>query len=111
MGNTIKELKAIYKAVNSWIKDYNRIDYLSVEDIIQLKEKLEKLPLISDPYIDTLNKGSIMYCICQDKEFGNMISCDYCKRWFHLQCFDLAEEKTDLFICPECLVYYIIIIR
>jgi len=41
--------------------------------------------------------------------FGDMVQCDDCERWFHLQCVRLSEPPTEVkSICSSCmwLLYY-----
>lgn len=108
MTEYTKQLKPFTKPIHTWIKDFTKIDKMPVEDVIKMKEKLFELPIKEDDYIEILNKQSIVYCICKDKENGEMIGCDICRKWFHDYCFDLENKiQPEVFICPNCLVYII----
>ena len=51
------------------------------------------------------------YCRTRVPEDGNSISCDYCRKWCHLQCTDLSESQFEIFskdksfewACSKCV--------
>ena len=47
-----------------------------------------------------------LHCYCQYGEYGIMIGCEKCERWFHIPCLGFTEpeiENIDCFYCNECL--------
>jgi len=43
------------------------------------------------------------YCICKNKEKGNMIMCDKCQNWYHFKCIELDENSNpNEFFCKAC---------
>lgn len=111
MTEFTKPLKLYQKLIHNWIKDFAKIDKMPVEEVITMKERLLELPIKEDIYIEILNKQSVVYCICKEKENGEMICCDICKKWYHDYCFDIDNKsQPEVFFCPNCLVYIIIII-
>lgn len=111
MTEFTKPLKLYQKLIHNWLKDFAKIDKLPVEEVITIKERLLELPIKEDDYIEILNKQSVVYCICKEKENGEMICCDICKKWYHDYCFDLDNKpQPEMFFCPNCLVYIFVFI-
>ncbi|KAI1101550.1 hypothetical protein F4804DRAFT_295751 [Jackrogersella minutella] len=53
---------------------------------------------------DKLGDGK-QYCLCRQKESGNMIACDNgaCPyEWFHWKCVGLKLKPRGKWLCPEC---------
>ncbi|WVQ96473.1 hypothetical protein IAU59_003578 [Kwoniella sp. CBS 9459] len=47
-----------------------------------------------------------IYCICQQKSYGEMIGCDNEKceyEWFHVKCVDITGPAPDTWFCPDCV--------
>ncbi|WVF68957.1 hypothetical protein IAT40_003731 [Kwoniella sp. CBS 6097] len=47
-----------------------------------------------------------IYCICQQKSYGEMIGCDNEKceyEWFHVKCVDMSGPLPDTWFCPDCV--------
>ena len=46
----------------------------------------------------------LVYCICRLPDDGReMVGCDVCHEWFHLDCLGLTEApKTDIWYCSQC---------
>ena len=50
-------------------------------------------------------------CRARVPEDGNSISCDYCRKWYHLECTDLTKTQFDIFskdksfewVCNKCV--------
>jgi len=54
--------------------------------------------------------GTGEFCICANRNFddNNDIFCEYCNRWFHLECLGIDHEP-DLYICDKCGISQIMI--
>ena len=52
-------------------------------------------------------RGSI-YCSClMPITYGDMVQCDDCKKWFHLQCVGVVElAAEDNWRCCSCMLFY-----
>ncbi|KAE8740734.1 hypothetical protein FOCC_FOCC013754, partial [Frankliniella occidentalis] len=51
------------------------------------------------------NEKRKLYCFCRRKEFGFMILCDKCYKWFHGKCCDVTKkqaEKLPFWYCIIC---------
>jgi hypothetical protein len=50
------------------------------------------------------NSDHELYCICDSKEFGDMLMCDQCLGWFHLHCIGISNKNKipDIFTCIGC---------
>ncbi|WWC70930.1 uncharacterized protein I206_104882 [Kwoniella pini CBS 10737] len=47
-----------------------------------------------------------LYCICQQKSYGEMIGCDNdrCQlEWFHVKCVNISGQLPDTWYCPDCV--------
>ena len=51
------------------------------------------------------------YCICNAGAYGEMIQCDNCDKWHHIQCVYLDEQKfntlsnsNEKWFCPPCFI-------
>ncbi|ODO09957.1 hypothetical protein I350_02180 [Cryptococcus amylolentus CBS 6273] len=50
-----------------------------------------------------------LYCICQQKSYGEMIGCDNDKcvyEWFHVKCVDINGPLPETWYCPDCVSRY-----
>ncbi|WVO18133.1 hypothetical protein L204_105835 [Cryptococcus depauperatus] len=50
-----------------------------------------------------------IYCICQQRSYGEMIGCDNdgCKfEWFHVKCVDISGPLPETWYCPDCVSKY-----
>lgn len=48
----------------------------------------------------------VLYCVCQQVSFGNMVACDNpdCQyEWFHYDCVGLKEPPKGTWYCPTCV--------
>ena len=36
--------------------------------------------------VDSLQAATLVYCFCRQPFHGNMIGCDQCDEWYHLNC-------------------------
>ncbi|KAG1471620.1 hypothetical protein G6F56_002019 [Rhizopus delemar] len=51
------------------------------------------------------NDDYVIKCICisPDEEFGDMVQCDKCLSWLHIDCLELEQKDLeDSFYCPPC---------
>ncbi|WWC62755.1 uncharacterized protein I303_105352 [Kwoniella dejecticola CBS 10117] len=47
-----------------------------------------------------------LYCICQQKSYGEMIGCDNdtCQyEWFHVKCVSISGQLPETWYCPDCV--------
>ncbi|GFZ45032.1 hypothetical protein JCM24511_02758 [Saitozyma sp. JCM 24511] len=47
-----------------------------------------------------------LYCLCQQKSYGEMIGCDNDKceyEWFHVKCVNISGALPDTWYCPDCV--------
>ncbi|OCF37201.1 hypothetical protein I317_00075 [Kwoniella heveanensis CBS 569] len=47
-----------------------------------------------------------IYCICQQKSYGEMIGCDNEKceyEWFHVKCVGISGATPETWYCPDCV--------
>jgi hypothetical protein len=46
-----------------------------------------------------------MFCVCRlPAQYGDMIACDVCDKWFHCVCVDIdITEVPKYWKCPDCL--------
>lgn len=50
-------------------------------------------------------EDEVLYCVCQEVSFGNMVACDNpdCQyEWFHYDCVGLTEPPSGTWYCPMC---------
>ncbi len=48
----------------------------------------------------------LIYCFCQQKEYGSMIQCDgpsFRYDWFHFDCVGLSQAPEGLWYCQDCI--------
>ena len=68
-------------------KTINKDDFKNLEDILPNNEE----------------DDTTIYCICKNKEEGNMIMCDKCQNWFHFKCIGMDENSNpNEFYCSAC---------
>jgi chromatin modification-related protein YNG2 len=51
------------------------------------------------------DEEEVLYCMCQEVSFGNMVACDNpdCQyEWFHYDCVGLTEPPNGTWYCPMC---------
>jgi hypothetical protein len=55
----------------------------------------------------SLEQGTQRYCFCRQAYHGQMIGCEECDDWFHLNCIGLTKiqaDKIDKYICLRCTI-------
>ena len=49
---------------------------------------------------------AVVFCLCKQTEYGEMVMCDTCHDWFHLPCVGLNRKSVKTlpeFHCPNCV--------
>ena len=70
------------------------------------KSRTKKRNLENSDYVEEngqIGEESEVFCTCKGQSYGQMISCDHCKKWFHFGCMGIEpgkEPKT--WFCPDC---------
>lgn len=57
--------------------------------------------------LDNTPLGTMKYCVCGDKAFGNMICCDNptCAiKWYHFNCVNLTSVPKTAWKCAKCII-------
>ena len=87
-NSEIKEEKFLNKKTKrNNQRTINKDDFKNFEDILPKNEE----------------DDNIIYCICKNKESGNMIMCDNCQNWFHFKCIGMDENSNpNEFYCKAC---------
>ncbi|GAB2224615.1 hypothetical protein Droror1_Dr00005377 [Drosera rotundifolia] len=75
---------------------------LELEQVFELIEAGEKLPIRFTKELKLLQDRSMLYCICR-KPYDQraMIACDKCDEWYHFDCINLVTVPK-VYICPAC---------
>ena len=46
-----------------------------------------------------------VYCTCRCPYTGEqMVACDNCKNWYHIECLEMLVKKTQKWYCKNCLL-------
>jgi len=48
----------------------------------------------SKPKLKIISTDKI-YCICRMTERENMLGCDFCSEWYHIECLDISPEQAE----------------
>ncbi|XP_057306787.1 uncharacterized protein LOC130644983 isoform X1 [Hydractinia symbiolongicarpus] len=53
--------------------------------------------------VATTSKIIKHYCICNPPLDGDMVGCDHCDRWYHIQCINLKKiPRSKVWYCKDC---------
>ena len=56
-------------------------------------------------FTSQITLDSKKYCICRQAYHSEMIGCDDCDEWYHLQCIGMSQlqaDRTDKYLCIRC---------
>ncbi|CAG8454005.1 12715_t:CDS:2 [Ambispora leptoticha] len=73
------------------------------------KSRCEMIKHCSDKFTrKRLTRDDMVDCFCgTDDDGGNMVQCDHCRGWLHLECLGLGgEDLDDEYYCPRCVSSY-----
>jgi hypothetical protein len=76
-------------------------------DINDLIAESKSLRVNVSDLVDSVLQATRMYCLCRQVYFGQMIGCDTCDEWYHVQCVGLSfaqAEKVEKYVCIRCLL-------
>ena len=126
--NLYNEVEELYKNINNQLKiireqnlkEFNEKDNL--KEILMLNKKYSKeLLALSDykkelledidyiiktKYIDKMDiilEENNISCFCGKENFGKMIECEKCAKWFHYKCAKIKDKcEPDTWSCDNC---------
>lgn len=75
---------------------------LGLQEVYNLIEEGENLPVHFEKELKLLKDRSMLYCICRKPyDHRAMIACDQCDEWYHFDCIKLGSPP-EIYICPAC---------
>ncbi|GAB2296855.1 hypothetical protein Dimus_030956 [Dionaea muscipula] len=75
---------------------------LELEQVFELIEVGENLPVCFQKELKLLHDRSVLYCICRKPyDHRAMIACDQCDEWYHFDCVNLVSPPK-VYMCPAC---------
>lgn len=107
---TIKrKLKVLEEFETNVLKQQQKLDELvKISDIdtskFNFQPVAEKSPAIIK--MGSIPHGTLKYCICNERAFGNMICCDnpVCSvKWYHFKCANVTTIPKAGWKCSKCL--------
>ena len=108
-------LQVLYQLAVSWQRIASHIINSRIPSL--LTENREEVSIIlnkcknGEYEINTINikkveESEAVYCVCRTNSEKNMVACDACNEWFHLDCINLNEELAEQipqFVCSACV--------
>ena len=102
-------LRAQHKRSKTWISKFQRLTSSgktpSNAELEELSTESEQLPVNLDEYTSLISLDTKKYCICRQSYHSEMIGCDECDEWYHLQCVGLSQaqaDKLERYLCIRC---------
>ncbi|WRT67926.1 uncharacterized protein IL334_004900 [Kwoniella shivajii] len=65
-----------------------------------------EVDIVDGPETGDGEADDTIYCICQQRSYGEMIGCDNegCElEWFHVKCVNIIPPLPDTWYCPDCV--------
>lgn len=72
------------------------------EETQKLQKILEEVSVKAEPEGES---EDALYCICKKPADNDMIGCDECQDWFHMDCVSITPEIAENlvnYVCPSC---------
>lgn len=105
---SLEVLRSHLKRSKTWINKFQRINNGKNSNSAELEElaaESEQLLVNLDEYTSQMILDSKKYCICRQPYHSEMIGCDECDEWYHLQCVGLSQTQADRlerYLCIRC---------
>lgn len=102
-------LRAQHRRSKTWISKFQRLTgggkTPSNAELEELSTESEQLLVNLDEYTSLISLDTKKYCICRQSYHSEMIGCDECDEWYHLQCVGLSQtqaDKLERYLCIRC---------
>ena len=101
-------LRTQHKRSKAWISKFQRLNSGKTPSNAELEElsaESEQLLVNLDEYTSLISLDTKKYCICRQSYHSEMIGCDECDEWYHLQCVGLSQaqaDKLERYLCIRC---------
>lgn len=105
----VAEMRSEWRRAKAWISKLQKTGIekglARTTDLQELVEEAKTLYADVSGNIDAIQSATKTYCLCRQAFHGEMVGCDTCDEWYHLQCIGMTKiqaEKCDKFQCIKC---------
>ena len=92
-------LKSYLSQAQEWVDRYERINVndagdAAAKELLNLLPEIESLPVDLSEHASKILERTRSHCLCRQRHYGQMIMCECCEEWYHLDCIGMTKSQV-----------------